>query len=265
MEVIFLPEISDFGSKLHKRYFLRHGKDRPCSFAHLVQHRECCKLVKNAHPSLKPAVSQKLICLLTVLTTTTAFAVSPAQRTTSSSSSLFPTSKSKPATAPMFATTSPRQLATRGGAVPGWAAYNEKLESNPLATKAMTSLIGWALGDYLAQTFIGGGGVFNFKRFARLSAFGFLYHGPSGHYFYNWLDKQIVGTGPVAVAKKVRVFVFTTIFIYTHSLTQPPTFLHYKGSLRPAYLVSDLHDGVLCLPWTRHWRLSSCHFCQDFG
>ncbi|GMI56405.1 hypothetical protein ScalyP_jg6471 [Parmales sp. scaly parma] len=145
----------------------------------------------------------KLICLLTVLTTTTAFAVSPAQRTTSSSSSLFPTSKSKPATAPMFATTSPRQLATRGGAVPGWAAYNEKLESNPLATKAMTSLIGWALGDYLAQTFIGGGGVFNFKRFARLSAFGFLYHGPSGHYFYNWLDKQIVGTGPVAVAKKV--------------------------------------------------------------
>ena len=112
--------------------------------------------------------------------------------------------------------------------MPGWAAYNEKLESNPLATKAMTSLIGWALGDYLAQTFIGGGGVFNFKRFARLSAFGFLYHGPSGHYFYNWLDKQIVGTGPVAVAKKVRVFVFTKIFIYTHSLTQPPPFFITK-------------------------------------
>jgi len=66
----------------------------------------------------------------------------------------------------------------------------------------MTSLIGWALGDYLAQTFISSG-PFNMKRFIRLSAFGFLYHGPSGHYFYNWLDSKIQGVGPLAVAKKV--------------------------------------------------------------
>lgn len=39
----------------------------------------------------------------------------------------------------------------RGGAVPGWAAYNEALDKNPLTTKALTSLVGWALGDFLAQ------------------------------------------------------------------------------------------------------------------
>ena len=40
---------------------------------------------------------------------------------------------------------------TRGGAVPGWAAYNEALDKNPLTAKACTSLVGWALGDLLAQ------------------------------------------------------------------------------------------------------------------
>ena len=33
---------------------------------------------------------------------------------------------------------------TRGGAVPGWAAYNEALEKKPLITKALTSLVGEA-------------------------------------------------------------------------------------------------------------------------
>jgi hypothetical protein len=40
---------------------------------------------------------------------------------------------------------------TRGGAVPGWAAYNDALDKKPLITKAFTSLVGWALGDLLAQ------------------------------------------------------------------------------------------------------------------
>jgi protein Mpv17 len=52
------------------------------------------------------------------------------------------------------------------------------------------------------QVFITGG-AFDMKRFITLSAFGFLYHGPSGHYFYNWLDKQVPGTEPKHVAMKV--------------------------------------------------------------
>jgi hypothetical protein len=50
-------------------------------------------------------------------------------------------------TSPLF-----RDVAkVRGGAVPGWAAYNDALDKKPLVTKAFTSLVGWALGDLLAQ------------------------------------------------------------------------------------------------------------------
>lgn len=42
-------------------------------------------------------------------------------------------------------------LQVRGGAVPGWAAYNDALDKSPLTAKAFTSLVGWGLGDVLAQ------------------------------------------------------------------------------------------------------------------
>jgi len=93
---------------------------------------------------------------------------------------------------------------TRGGAVPGWAAYNQALDDKPLFTKAMTSLVGWFLGDLLAQVFLGSGGPLDWKRLGTLSLFGFAYHGPSGHYFYNFLDSKIEGTGAKQVFSKVR-------------------------------------------------------------
>jgi C4-dicarboxylate transporter len=41
-----------------------------------------------------------------------------------------------------------------GGLKKLWQAYNNNLESNPILTKAITSMLGFALGDYLAQKFI---------------------------------------------------------------------------------------------------------------
>ena len=35
--------------------------------------------------------------------------------------------------------------------VPGWDAYNKSLETNPVITKAFTSLLGWFLGDFITQ------------------------------------------------------------------------------------------------------------------
>jgi len=96
-------------------------------------------------------------------------------------------------------------LKTRGGAVPGWDAYNKALDDKPLFTKAMTSLVGWFLGDLLAQLFLGSGGPLDWKRLATLSLFGFAYHGPSGHYFYNFLDSKIEGTGAKQVFSKVAI------------------------------------------------------------
>jgi len=83
-----------------------------------------------------------------------AFGVSPSR-----SSAVTKKASGKPAIATAFtkdaaAVSSPlfRDPAkTRGGAVPGWAAYNDALDNKPLITKAMTSLVGWALGDFLAQ------------------------------------------------------------------------------------------------------------------
>jgi len=94
---------------------------------------------------------------------------------------------------------------TRGGAVPGWAAYNEALDTNPLTAKACTSLVGWFLGDLLVQLFIVKAPQIDLARLASFTAFGFLYHGPSGHYFYNWLDSKVVGTDAKSIATKVAI------------------------------------------------------------
>merc|ERR1711933_297707 len=101
---------------------------------------------------------------------------------------------------------------------------------NPITAKALTSLVGWALGDFLAQVFISGGNPFDMKRFVTLSMFGFLYHGPSGHFFYNWLDRKIPGTEGKVVALKVlidQVFwcpIFMSVFFTYLGLVHGDTF-----------------------------------------
>lgn len=65
-----------------------------------------------------------------------------------------PPSVQKPAFKKDSASTSPLfrdPSLVRAGAVPGWAAYNNYLDTNPLMAKSLTSLVGWALGDLLAQ------------------------------------------------------------------------------------------------------------------
>lgn len=93
---------------------------------------------------------------------------------------------------------------TRGGAVPGWAAYNEALDKTPITAKSLTSFFGFFLGDLLAQLFIVKSGL-DIKRLLTFSIFGLIYHGPSGHYFYNFLDSKIKGTDGLSVAAKVAI------------------------------------------------------------
>ncbi|KAG7673373.1 hypothetical protein Ndes2526B_g03185 [Nannochloris sp. 'desiccata'] len=73
-------------------------------------------------------------------------------------------------------------------------AYNDALTRHPVATKAMTSLIGFAIGDRLAQSF--GGAPFDVYRCLRLSLYGALIDGPVGHYFYQFLDTKIKPDDP---------------------------------------------------------------------
>merc|ERR1719356_153661 len=151
----------------------------------------------------------------------------PARRLTKKTSSKVPVAFTKDASSsPLFRD----PAAVRAGAVPGWAAYNESLDKNPLTTKAFTSLVGWALGDLLAQIFITKGAPFDMKRFISLSTFGFIYHGPSGHYFYNWLDSKIPGKEAPFIALKVAIDqimwcpIFMTIFFTYLGLVNGDTF-----------------------------------------
>ena len=56
------------------------------------------------------------------------------------------------------------------------------------------------------------------KRFITMSVFGFIYHGPSGHFFYNFLDKQIDGKEAKHIVAKVAIDqilwcpIFMTVF-----------------------------------------------------
>jgi len=94
-----------------------------------------------------------LSLILTVTATASAFGVSPNPAVTKSISPLS-NDVVKPAFRKSSATKSPLfrdPTLIRGGAVPGWNAYNKALDDAPLTAKACTSLVGWALGDILAQ------------------------------------------------------------------------------------------------------------------
>jgi len=86
-----------------------------------------------------------------------------------------------------------------------WKSYNDFLEESPLLAKALTSFVGFLLGDILAQTFIQKSDKFDFYRLFRLASFGFFIHGTSSHYFYGWLDGKIPGTSAKVVFSKVAI------------------------------------------------------------
>jgi len=82
---------------------------------------------------------------------------------------------------------------------------------------------------YLSQLFITKD-PFNLTRLIRLSIFGLIYHGPSGHYFYGWLDRKIEGTKAKQVFSKVaidQIFwcpIFMTVFFTYLGLTSGDSF-----------------------------------------
>ena len=82
--------------------------------------------------------------------------------------------------------------------------YKTSLSHSPILTKSLTSLTGFTLGDILAQNYQNTS-TFDYKRTLRMGMFGFLLHGPTGHYFYNKLDLIFPGTSAATVIKKVLI------------------------------------------------------------
>ena len=88
-----------------------------------------------------------------------------------------------------------RSLNPRIGLGKLWAAYCTSLVARPLVTKSMTSLAGFCLGDFIAQSATRrqnkalAAEPYDIQRTARLAFYGGCIAGPIGHYWFNFLDK----------------------------------------------------------------------------
>jgi len=123
--------------------------------------------------------------------------------------------------------------------------YDEATNKNPILIKGLTSLVGFFIGDLLAQKFIDAGEEFDVARIVRLASFGLLFHGPSGHFFYGFLDGKLPGTSPLIVATKVAIDqliwnpIFGCAFFSYLGLTQGQTIEEIKMKIK-----NDLWDAV---------------------
>ncbi|KAK1746020.1 Mpv17/PMP22 family protein [Skeletonema marinoi] len=140
------------------------------------------------------------------------------------------------------------------GAIPGFQAYSDALDKNPVAVKALTSLVGWLLGDLIAQVFISGGSI-DYMRLVTLCSFGFVFHGPSGHYFYYYLDEIIPGTDAVHVCSKVVIDqlawcpVFMSVFFLYLGLVNGDSFATIGNKIK-----NDLFNA--CLGSWKVWPIA---------
>ena len=75
-----------------------------------------------------------------------------------------------------------------------WKQYEEALDTKPLLMKALTSMVGFALGDILAQLFIQKNENFDYARLFRLASFGFLIH--AGYQARRCKNTPIVSSTP---------------------------------------------------------------------
>ena len=128
-----------------------------------------------------------------------------------------------------------------------WAGYNKLLASQPLLTKALTSLTGFTAGDILAQKFVEDSDKpYDIMRTVRLGSFGFLIHGTTGHYFYGMLDSKMPGTKPITVATKVAIDqtiwnpIFGCMFFGYLNLMEGKSFQDYTNKLK-----ADLKTAVM--------------------
>lgn len=71
-----------------------------------------------------------------------------------------------------------------------WNKYCNSLETNPMATKAVTSLVGFMLGDMLAQR-LESGSILDASRMLHMGMYGLMLDGPIGHLWYQWLDGTV--------------------------------------------------------------------------
>ncbi|KAJ8613130.1 hypothetical protein CTAYLR_004821 [Chrysophaeum taylorii] len=140
-----------------------------------------------------------------------------------------------------------------------WAQYNRALAAQPLIVKALTSFTGFTAGDLLAQKAVERKDEIDFMRTARMATFGLLWHGPSGHYFYGFLDSKLPGTTMTTVFTKVGIDqvlwnpIFGTVFFTYLGLTEGKSSDQIVSKIK-----ADLPTAVTG-SWA-YWIPASAHF-----
>ncbi|KAK9853609.1 hypothetical protein WJX84_009969, partial [Apatococcus fuscideae] len=85
-----------------------------------------------------------------------------------------------------------------------WNSYCQALEKQPLITKSLTSVVGFALGDIVAQATTRSNlrrpKRFDVARTLRMATFGGAVGGPMGHYWFQYLDKAVLPLAPKSPA-----------------------------------------------------------------
>ena len=82
--------------------------------------------------------------------------------------------------------------------------YGLSLNLKPLSTKSISSMIGFIIGDFIAQL-ISRKVKYDLIRSLRIGAFGALIHGPCGHVFFSLLEKNLPGANVGIVTLKVII------------------------------------------------------------
>lgn len=79
-----------------------------------------------------------------------------------------------------------------------YVAYATALREYPLATKACTSMVGFILGDLIAQHFGHPHAALDILRVLRLGAYGLLIDGPIGSMWYDVLEQHVFPKEPLS-------------------------------------------------------------------
>lgn len=82
--------------------------------------------------------------------------------------------------------------------------YKSSLQQRPLLTKAATSATIAALSDVIAQT-LTPAAPYSARRTLLLALLGFLWGGPSVHFWQKFMEKSLPGVSPGQVLKKTLV------------------------------------------------------------
>lgn len=134
--------------------------------------------------------------------------------------------------------------------------YGISLNLRPISTKSVSSMIGFMIGDAIAQL-ISRKFKYDLIRNLRIGAFGALIHGPCGHVFFSLLEKKLPGSGVGVVTLKVIIDQLVWSPLFAALLI---SFLGITSGGAPYQICNMLSLSLKPLVWTSWMIWPLAHF-----